>query len=200
MVMPTRKVEHALFILLDLALQPNQRKTTTKEIVERWRLPPALTPVLVSKLAAHGWIASERGYYGGIYLAVPPRRISVGEVVEVIEGSVALVDCLFGSDRCPTARTCVVRDVWYRAQEAIEEVLWATTLADLIRAKRDMDRELRAGRRTRPRRERSDPRGLRPERTPPGLKPQRGDLRGKNPGIGIRAIRRRAREPVGDDL
>ncbi len=95
----------------------------------------ALRP-LIPLLIAAGILRSSRGARGGISLARSPRDIKLVEVVEILEGSIALVECVNSPELCTRSKSCATRDIWGELNRAMSEVLEATTLQDLAERQR----------------------------------------------------------------
>ena len=85
---------------------------------------------------AAGFVNSTRGAKGGLTLAKPPAQIRINEIIEVLEGSSALVQCVDDPGVCARSRTCVTRDVWADIKTAMTGVLEAITLQDLVERQR----------------------------------------------------------------
>ena len=129
--MITKKAEYAVIALADLAaLQPGQ-KTTTREIVERRKVPPNLIAQLLAIMRQAGWIKSTRGAGGGVFLIKDPAQITLREVIELIDGSIKITRCLFQSMPCGNKPSCPLRDIWQEAQEKMLQVLEKTTIQEL---------------------------------------------------------------------
>ena len=131
--MITKKAEYAIIALADLAmLQPGQ-KTTTREIVERRKLPPNLVAQLLATIRRTGWIKSTRGAGGGVLLCTDPGQITLRDVIELIDGPVKITRCLLQSMPCGNRSSCPLRDVWQKAQSEMLQVLENTTIQELAR-------------------------------------------------------------------
>ena len=87
---------------------------------------------IVPLLKASGLIRSTRGSHGGYVLAKEPHEISLRDIVQALEGSWSLVDCLEDDRLCDRTKECVAYEVWHDIQEAIFKILDSTTLADII--------------------------------------------------------------------
>jgi FeS assembly SUF system regulator len=87
---------------------------------------------LVSRLSAAGLIESARGTGGGFRLSRPPSAISLAEVIEAVEGPIALTTCV-DTDRhdCALDGHCAVKPHWGVVNEAVRGALAAVSLADL---------------------------------------------------------------------
>ncbi|HEX4107998.1 MAG TPA: Rrf2 family transcriptional regulator [Solirubrobacteraceae bacterium] len=112
------------------------------EIAEHDGLPLAYLEHLVARLRKAGLIDSRRGSRGGYLLARPASEITMAEVVQCLEGSIAPIECISqapdGSVRCAResdpAHVCGTKVLWTRVRLAIIQTLQETTLADLAAA------------------------------------------------------------------
>ena len=89
----TKKAEYAISALLELAMNPGQY-ISSKEIAFRQNIPANFLPQIVALLGNRGWVEGMRGPGGGVRLIGDPHRISVLEIVELIEGPIAITKCL----------------------------------------------------------------------------------------------------------
>jgi Rrf2 family protein len=108
----TRQADYALRAILFLArLQPNQRAATA-QIAEVQNIPPSFLAKIISQLSIAGLIHTSRGARGGVTLSRPAKDISMLEVVEAIDGPVALNDCTLNPALCPFGESCPIHEVW----------------------------------------------------------------------------------------
>ena len=90
---------------------------------------------LVSRLSAAGLVESARGTGGGIRLARPPATISLADIVEAVEGPIALTACVeHGGHDCSIEGTCHVKPHWNAVNDAVRGALAGVTLASLAAA------------------------------------------------------------------
>lgn len=84
-----------------------------------------------------GYVKSVRGAQGGYTLTKDPTQITVGDIIRIMEGPIAPVDCLLTdaaqNQYCTRAQTCVTRGVWAKVRDSIDSVLDSISLADLAR-------------------------------------------------------------------
>ena len=118
--------------LLDLALHSGEGAVLLKDIARRQEISLPYLEHLISPLVAAGIVKSTRGARGGILLLKPPAEIKLSEVLELLEGSMAPVDCVNNPKICPRSDLCVTRDIWSEMKKAMNGVLEATTLQDLV--------------------------------------------------------------------
>ena len=91
----TRQADYALRAMLYLSRMPENQKAATSQIAEEQRIPPSFLAKIVSQLSIAGLIHTSRGARGGVSLARPSEEISVLEVIEAIDGPIALNACTF---------------------------------------------------------------------------------------------------------
>ena len=118
-------------MLLDLALQ-RERPVALKDIAQRQQISLPYLERLIAPLIAGGIIRSARGIGGGVSLARPPEQVRLSEVVQLLEGSIVPVECVSNPGICSRSKFCVTRDIWAELKQAMNGVLDATTLQDLV--------------------------------------------------------------------
>ncbi len=118
--------------LLELALHQGQGPVLLRDIAQRQQISLQYLEHLISPLIAGGVVRSTRGAKGGVSLARAPEEIKLSEVVRLLEGSVAPVECVDNPEACNRSELCVTRDIWGELKQAIDDVLDSTTLKDLV--------------------------------------------------------------------
>jgi len=126
------KLSTRLRALLDIAAHSTGAPVQLKEIARRQDVSLAYLEHIVGPLIAGGILRSTRGMFGGVSLLREPREIPLAEVVNLLEGSVAAVDCVPYPHICTRSGTCATRRLWRELTEAIHGVLAGRTLADLV--------------------------------------------------------------------
>ncbi|NMB02410.1 MAG: Rrf2 family transcriptional regulator [Firmicutes bacterium] len=127
----TRKSEYAVSALVELAKHPGEY-ISSKVIATRQEIPVNFLPQIIATLGAQGWVLGVRGPGGGVRLEVDPSSITIKDVVELIEGPIAITKCLAEDLHCSREGNCPLHPVWREAQEAFVEVLGKRTIADLV--------------------------------------------------------------------
>lgn len=118
--------------LLDLALHQGEGPVLLKDIAEREQISVRYLEHLITPLIAGGIVRTTRGAKGGVSLAKPPAEIRLSEVMRLLEGSTALVECVDSPQICSRSKSCVTRDIWGELKQAMDEILDSTTLQDLV--------------------------------------------------------------------
>jgi Rrf2 family protein len=118
--------------ILELALHGGEGPVFLKDIARQQQISLPYLEHLIAPLIAGGIIRSTKGPKGGISLARKPGDIKLIEITQLLEGSVAPVECIDNPEACKRSEFCATRDVWSQLKEVIEGVLEATTLQDLV--------------------------------------------------------------------
>ena len=134
------KSEYGVRVMVELARQAGEEPLPLAEIAERGGLPLAYLEHLVARLRKAGLVDSRRGSRGGYLLARSPTEITMAEVVEALEGSIAPIECITegadGSIVCARetdpGHVCPTKLLWARVRFSIVRTLQETTLADLV--------------------------------------------------------------------
>ena len=131
----TRQADYALRAMLFLArMEPNQRAATS-QIAEEQQIPPSFLAKIISQLSIAGLIHTSRGARGGVSLAREAEEVSVLEVIEAIDGPIALNECTHGPGSCPFGEECPLRPIWCGAQADLVRKLKGTNFGQLVKEK-----------------------------------------------------------------
>ena len=128
----TRLTDYAILILGALAMRPADR-LSSHELASYTQLGQPTVAKLTKMLVAAELIESARGVHGGCTLLRKPADISVADVVEAIEGPIALTACVEGAiDPCAVQNGCFMSGNWNRVNGAIHEALSGVSLAEMF--------------------------------------------------------------------
>ncbi len=135
MVKLSTKGRYGTRLMLNLALhydagqEPVILKNVAKEeeISIRY-LEQIIIPLKLSKL-----VKSIRGAGGGYILTQPPSKVKLIEIIEALEGPIALVDCVDDIDYCDRMPRCATFEVWKEANNLLRDYFSKTTLQDLVK-------------------------------------------------------------------
>ena len=107
-------------------------RVSAAQLAAETGLPSATVQKLVSKLSAAGLLRSSRGSGGGLKLARPAAAITLADIVEAVEGPIALTACVEqGRHDCGMEGTCAVRQHWPLVNEAMRGALAQVSLTRL---------------------------------------------------------------------
>lgn len=122
-------------IMVDLAQHSAEGPISLKSVADRQKLSEHYLEQLVPELRKAGLVKSIRGAQGGYILAKKPEDIYIGDVIRVLEGPIAPVECnnQSGVDCCEKTEFCVTREVWVKVRDSINDVVDSISLADLLK-------------------------------------------------------------------
>jgi Rrf2 family protein len=143
MHMLSKKAKYALKALFALS-QDNvngQKSMLIADIAKQERIPKKFLEAILLDLKNDGILYSKRGKTGGYALRKTPDQISVGQVIRVIDGPLALIPCASQSayvpcEECIDVESCAIRLTMRKVRDATASILDNTTLADALKSRR----------------------------------------------------------------
>ena len=131
----TKKADYALLALSFLATEGKDRLVGPREIAGRYEIPAELLAKVMQTLARHHLVTSVVGPTGGYRLSREAAQISVAEVLEAMEGPLAIAQCWedSGTQGCAQAPHCHLREPLARVQDEMTRLLRAMTLEEVCR-------------------------------------------------------------------
>ena len=114
----SRKIDYGLRAMIYLASISREAVVPFREIARQMMIPEDFLAKILKTLVDHGLVKSARGYA----LAQKSDGISFLDVIEAVEGPVAINVCLESDDSCGKAEACTMVGVWRRGQEKMLEV------------------------------------------------------------------------------
>jgi Rrf2 family protein len=128
-----RRVDYGLRAVIYLSLQDPERCCSITEIAKQQGVPKKFLEKIIQDLIRGGLIKSKRGACGGYTLARSPDEISFYEVIEALEGPIAVNACMDQHVNCDQLPRCSMVNVWSEVQRKVTEVFTSTMIADLKR-------------------------------------------------------------------
>jgi len=126
-----RNSDYAIRALVYLAQAERGTLVSARAISEAQEVPEALLRKLLQQLCRAGIVASEQGTHGGFRLAKPPDSISLLDIVETVQGQVAVNRCYMRTKTCPRQRRCKITGKLTETQKRLVECFRAVAVADL---------------------------------------------------------------------
>ena len=127
-----RMTDYAVVVLGQMARRPGLVQTAA-HIAESTAIPLPTASKLLKQMAGAALITSHRGANGGYSLDRAAAAVRVAEIVEALDGPIALTACVDGAeDQCDVESHCPMRGNWNRVNNAIREALENVSLAELI--------------------------------------------------------------------
>ena len=130
MLRMSRITDYGNVLLTHLAAGEPERPHNARELADAAHLPQPVVSKILKALAREGFLASHRGTKGGYSLARPATEVSVVDVIDALEGPIALTQCGVGA--CEREASCRVRAPWQRINSLVRKSLEGVRLSDLV--------------------------------------------------------------------
>ena len=127
----TKAADYATRAVLHLSVTDGDQPCDCDTIAQAQAIPMSFLSKILQRLTAAGIIHSFKGASGGFILARPPEAITVLEVIQAVDGPVALNDCLLGNLNCERQPSCPFHPVWNELQSSLEACLNQVTFAQM---------------------------------------------------------------------
>lgn len=125
----SRLTDYAVVIMVRLSR--GDAVQTSPGIAASTGIPEPTVAKVLKILAAGGFVGSQRGAHGGYRLLRPLATVPISEVIEAIDGPIALTACVDGGSSCDVHHVCAIRGRWDPVNHAIYQALSAITLAEM---------------------------------------------------------------------
>ena len=131
--MISTKGRYALRVMIDLAQQETGTPVPLKEIAERQGISKKYLEIIMKELVEGRLVRGSSGKGGGYVLLRRPEEYSVGEIVELMEGTLAPVACLQkGAEPCPRVGACTTLPIWQELDRLVRDFLYQKKLTDAM--------------------------------------------------------------------
>ena len=132
--MISTKGRYAIRVLIDLAENDNGQYIPLKDVAERQQISKKYLEIIARELVAGNLLKGASGKGGGYKLSRPPEEYPIGEVLELMEGSLAPVACLSNKEdaECPRASQCNTLPMWDEYRKLTLDFFYGKKLSDLL--------------------------------------------------------------------
>lgn len=130
MLRMSKLTDYGTMVLAQLAAN-DRGLSTANQVAEATHLAQTTVSKLLKTLVHAGLVVSTRGVQGGYALARPAAAISAAEILDALEGPVAITECSSVNGGCDLESYCRVGTAWQRINHSIRSALEGVTLADL---------------------------------------------------------------------
>jgi Rrf2 family protein len=124
-------------LMLELALHYGEGPILLKDIAGRQGISEKYLWQLINPLKTAGLVNSLRGARGGYMLGKAPEAVSLKEILQILEGSLCLVDCVDNPALCERSPSCISREIWGEASKNMQQTLEDTTLAVMVEKQKE---------------------------------------------------------------
>jgi Rrf2 family protein len=127
----TRAADYAVRVMIHFGACPPGARITRTALAKATGVPEDFLAKVLQALARAGLVLSRRGLDGGFVLRADSTKISLVDVIEAIDGPMAVNVCLMSGNSCERQGECPAHTLWGRAQTAMLKVLRSASIADL---------------------------------------------------------------------
>ena len=136
--MISTKGRYALRVMIDLAEHGGDGYVPLKEIAERQKISKKYLEIIVKDLVNGSLVNGVSGKGGGYRLCRRPEDYTVGEILELTEGSLSSVSCLsLGAEPCPRAADCETLPLWAEYDRLTHDFFYGKRLTALIKTEQN---------------------------------------------------------------
>ena len=127
-----KKTDYALRCLTVMAETPARQRVSVHRLAEQEEIPEDLLHKIMQALGRAKLVRAMRGRTGGFRLAKPAEKITVLQVLEVLQGPFAVSQCFHSNNRCPRKELCWLRTKLVAIQEELLSFFRSVTIADIV--------------------------------------------------------------------
>lgn len=141
------KGEYASRAMLELSRYYEKKPLHIRDIARAQDIPQRFLEHILLQLKRAGYLRSRKGPDGGYSLSRPPSAITVAEVIRVMDGPLAPIDCVSvtAHEVCPHERSCGLMWLWKEVRDVVAEILERTTFADVLARSKEISRREKKG-------------------------------------------------------
>lgn len=131
----SKKTDYALRAMFTLVDHYGGAPIPIRELARRNDVPKRFLEQIMLTLKTQGWVNSLPGMNGGYFLAKPPGKITMGEIIRHFDGIISPIECvsMTGYKRCSQEPVCRFRRVFYDARNFVAHLMDRSTLADVAK-------------------------------------------------------------------
>ncbi len=131
--MISTKGRYAVRVMLDLAEHDDGSCVPLKDIAERQEISKKYLEIIVKDMVTGGLVSGISGKGGGYRLCRKPDEYTIGEILELMEGTLSPVACLSGAiENCPRKSACLTLPMWIEYDRMVHDFFYGKKLSDLL--------------------------------------------------------------------
>ncbi len=125
-----KMTDYAMMVLSTLAKEP-ELVMSSASLADSLQLPVTTVSKILKTLGDSGIVSSVRGAEGGYHLGKPAISINVAEVIEAMEGDLAMTECCESTNLCSMGSSCSMQDNWVKINQLIKSLLSRLSILDM---------------------------------------------------------------------
>jgi Rrf2 family transcriptional regulator, iron-sulfur cluster assembly transcription factor len=130
----SRSCEYGLQAILYLSHRSSDEPIALHDISDNLNIPRHFLSKILQSLAHDGMVVSHRGIKGGFLLAKSPAEITISDLIQSIDGTALMNECILGFPGCGSENPCPVHDSWKSAKGILLDVFQKKTVKELSRS------------------------------------------------------------------
>ena len=135
--MISKKTKYALKAVIYLAREYEKGPVLIADLAREEMIPKKFLELILLTMKNNGILMSKKGKNGGYFMAKPPRKVTMGQIVRIMEGTLDPVPCVSESsyekcEECESENTCGIRIIMKDVRDAIANILDKTTFVDVL--------------------------------------------------------------------
>lgn len=132
--MLSKASSYAIQSLSYLAIQEAEREyVPISEVAEQLSIPYHFLKKILAQLAQHGLLASQRSAKGGVKLIRDAKKISLLDIIQLVDGMDLFSSCILGLPGCGEATPCALHNAWAAERNRLQLMFSSTSLADVAK-------------------------------------------------------------------
>jgi Rrf2 family transcriptional regulator, nitric oxide-sensitive transcriptional repressor len=128
-----RKLEYSLMALKHMSLKPPGELTSAKEVADSYSAPFDATARVLQQMAQNGLLRSEQGASGGYQITQDLAKVTLHDLLEVIQGPTQIAKCLHKDDACELQKSCNIISPVTTLNQKLNQFYQNLSLKELIR-------------------------------------------------------------------
>ena len=132
-VLFSRQCEYALQAIMFLALKADGERTSIRELTKKVQIPYHFLAKILQDLTHKGLLVSRKGPTGGFALAKSAKEITLFDIVDAIDGSGFMQNCVLGFPECNGTNPCAVHEKWGSMREELQLMLVSKNIAQMAK-------------------------------------------------------------------
>ncbi len=135
--MMSMKCKYAIKTLVGLARLPRWEVIQTAKLAKEETIPKKFLEQILLELKHNGYVASRQGNAGGYFLLKESKNITVAEIIQIFDGSIALVSCASEKsnrpcDDCPDVENCIYRPFFKDLRDRTYQIMYQQSIEDFL--------------------------------------------------------------------
>lgn len=128
------RTRYGIRALIDLAHNIDEKPVSVKDIARRQNISTRYLENIFHELKIAGILGSSKGKGGGFYLVKPLKEINILLLIDILDGELAILDCLVDISSCKNPDGCYTRSMWKKLNSEIRQAFARINLEDVFRS------------------------------------------------------------------